>query len=85
VTFWSYYFAWYTGNVYGNLIASVLTTTLVGALTVLKVRQHLARSREAIRADLAAHHEAVTAHVTAQLAPLHARLGATPPDGGDRA
>lgn len=91
--FWSYYFAWYQGGVYGNLIASAITTSLVGALAVLKIREHLAAHREheaaereahrkAIQADLAAHHEKVTAHVTKQLAPVHQHLGTTPPDGG---
>lgn len=91
--FWSYYFAWYQGGVYGNLIASAITTGLVAILAVLKVRQHLAAHREheaaereahrkAIRQDLAAHHEKVASHVTAQLAPVHEHLGTTPPDGG---
>ncbi len=91
MNFWSYYFAWYTGNVYGNLIASALCTGLAAAIAVLKIGRNLRRLGEreqaarkahhqAIRDTLAEHHEAFAA----QLAPIHEHLGTTPPDGGRR-
>lgn len=80
MTFWSFFFGWYQGAVYSNLLASTICTTLAAAVTVWRVRVHHERTRaenaehrEAIETALAEHRDA-TAAVSDQVAALHARL-----------
>jgi hypothetical protein len=70
VTFWSFYFAWYQGGVYGNLIASALTGALTAAFTLWRIRRH----HEHTRRENQQHRDDLTQHVTRELAALHAKI-----------
>lgn len=72
--FWSFFFGWYQGGVYSNLIASAVTGGGAAAFTLWRVRRHHERTRDELREHrdhLAEHHEATRTHVADQLA-LHA-------------
>lgn len=80
MTLWQFYFGWYQGAVYSNLLASAICTSLAAAVTVWRVRVHHERTRaenaehrEAVEAALTEHRNA-TAAVGDQVAALHARL-----------
>jgi hypothetical protein len=81
VSVWSYFFAWYQGAVYSNLIASAICAGIVW----WRARVHLRLGHERRRADLAAHHEAIrqtlAEHHTAVKDHITAVLGVQPQDG----
>lgn len=60
MTVWQFYFGWYQGAVYSNLLASAICTGLAATVTVWRVRVH----HERTRAENAAHREAVEAALT---------------------
>lgn len=78
-TIWGFYFGWYQGAVYSNLLASGICAALVW----WRARVHVARAREQHARHLADQHEATRAHLAehaealaGQIAAVHARLDA---------
>lgn len=78
-TIWGFYFGWYQGAVYSNLLASGICAALVW----WRARVHLARAREQHARHLADQHEATRAHLAehaealaGQIAAVHVRLDA---------
>lgn len=84
MTVWALYFGWPDGAVWPNLLASAITSSLTAALLVHRaLKKMLERERVRRAAELAEHHQAVTAAVAAQLAEHHqAVLAAVRPREG---
>lgn len=87
MTLWQFYFGWYQGAVYSNLLASAICTALAAGVTVWRVRVHHERTRaenaahrKAVEAALAEYregareHRDATAAISDRVAALHARL-----------
>lgn len=80
----AFYFAWYQGAVYSNLLASGICAGVVW----WRARVHLRRARETRSEDLAEqlakHRQAVADDVRRQLAEHHAAIVAAVTEGRDR-
>ena len=78
--FLRYYFHWYDGNVYGNLIASVLWSLPVAAIAVWRISRRLNRRLDE---RLAEHHRAthdIIRGLHGRLDELHKKIDDLQPD-----
>lgn len=79
---WSFYFGWYQGAVYSNLLASGICAAGAVAVAVWRARVHLERHREAVAAERAvsdAAHAERHARTHELLASIHERLSVEMP------
>lgn len=74
MSLWEFYFGWYQGAVYSNLLASGICAGLVWWRARVHLRHVRAKDKAELDQALAGHHQAVASAVAQQLAEHHAAV-----------